>query len=98
AIPSIPGSSPVVPARPVVVSVVRPVDGSDDALPAYPGRPALAACRDLAAQGQSRVRSLLGRTEAGRNPLQGKRQARVKAEGGALDRAAPDAAAATAAA
>ncbi len=98
AIPTIPGLSSVVPARPVVVSVVRPVDGSDDTLPAYPGRSAFADCLRDAAQGQPQVRSSQERIEAGRKPLKGERSSREKATGSDRNRAALDAAAATTAA
>jgi len=95
AIPTIPGLSSDVPGRPSVwVSVVRPVVGSDDTLPAYPGRSAFADCLRDAAQGQPQVRSSQERIEAGRKPLQGERLSREKAMGSDRNRAAVDAAAA----
>jgi hypothetical protein len=95
AIPSIPGLSSVVPVRPVVDSVVRPVDGSDATLTAYTARPEFPTCREFAAQGQPQARSPQERVEASRTPLKGKRPTPGNATGGARDRAAQDAAAAT---
>ncbi len=98
AIPSVPGSSLVVPERPPVVSLLRPPVGDRDALPALTETTALAACLAGAGQGQPLARSLRERGEVGRKPLQGKRSGTGKASGSAPRRADLDTAAARTAA
>ena len=97
AIPTIPGSSLVVPG-PAVVSVVRPTVPYPDALSALTARPAEAACLADADQTQPEARSRRGHAKPGRKPLQGKRPSPGRASVGARIRAAGHTAAARTAA
>jgi hypothetical protein len=96
AIPSIPGSTPVVP-WPVAGLVVRPPVGDPEALSASRVRPAAAACLAGAAQWRPQARPPQERAAISRRTFMGKRLHPGKAVGG-LVRAARTAAAATIAA